>query len=80
MVSPSSSSQSVFVFCARIDASKVGGSHGLAEEGEQTRALAMPAPEVFEWLNSGKIVTAGTVIALQWFKLNYGNLRKRWKV
>ena len=78
LLSPSCSSQSVFIFCACIDASKVGGIHGLAEEGEHTRALAMPASEVFEWLDSGKIVTAGAVIALQWFKLNYGDLRKRW--
>ena len=80
LVSPSSSSQSVFIFCARIDASKVDGIHGVAEEGEQTRALAVPTAEVFHWLEAGKIITAGTVIGLQWLRLNYEDLRKRWLV
>lgn len=80
LVSPSSSSQSVFVFCARIDASKVDGIHGLAEEGEQTRAFAVPTPEVFQWLESGKIMTFGAVIGLQWLKLNYEDLKDRWLV
>ena len=79
LVSPSGSSESVFVFCARIDASEVGGIHGVQGEGEQTRVLVMPVMEVFDWLDSGKILAAGAVLSLQWFKLNYEDLRLRWQ-
>ncbi len=79
LISPSGSSQSVFVYCGRVDASAAGGIHGVPEEGENTRVLVLPVGEAFEWLDCGRINGAGTVIALQWLRHNYGNLRRRWR-
>ena len=78
LVSPGGSSESVFVFCGRVDAADAGGIHGLSEEHEDIRVTAVPTKEAFDWLESGKIINAMTLIALQWFKLNYPNLRERW--
>ena len=79
LVSPGGSSESVFVFCGRVDAADAGGIHGLSEEHENIRVTAVPAKEAFDWLESEKIINAMTLIALQWFKLNYPNLRERWR-
>ncbi len=79
LVSPGGSSESVFVFCGRVDASNVGGIHGLTEEHEDIRAIAVPVIEAFEWLESGRIVNAMTLVTLQWFKLNHPRLCERWR-
>jgi len=78
LISPSCSSQSVFVFCAQTDASKIGGVHGLKEEGEQTRVVVKPVAKVFELLETGEIMVGGTVIAAQWFKIHYGEIKQKW--
>jgi len=76
--SPGGSSESVFVFCGRVDASNAGGVHGLSEEHEDIRVLSVPVAEVWQWLESGKFQNAMTLIGMQWFKMNRDSLRARW--
>ena len=38
LVTPGASTESMFAYCGRVDASKVGGFYGLADEGEDIRA------------------------------------------
>lgn len=78
LISPSSSNQSVFMFCANVDSSNAKGIHGNFEEGEHTRPIALTASEAFHLIDSGQINTAATVLALQWLKLNYKKLIVRW--
>ncbi len=79
LVSPGGTSESVFVFCGRVDASNAGGIHGLTEEHENIRVLAVPAAEALRWLDEGKINNAMTLIAVQWFRMNHETLRARWR-
>tara|TARA_Y100001970_G_scaffold286728_1_gene409626 strand:- start:2604 stop:3227 length:624 start_codon:yes stop_codon:yes gene_type:complete len=79
LVSPSSSTQSVFMYCANVNSFKVKGIHGNVEEGEETRPITLFVSEAFSLMKSGVINTAGTVIGLQWLKLNYEDLINRWK-
>tara|TARA_Y100001970_G_C14171137_1_gene824227 strand:- start:274 stop:897 length:624 start_codon:yes stop_codon:yes gene_type:complete len=79
LVSPSSSTQSVFMYCANVNSSKVKGVHGNSEEGEETIPIALLVSEAFNLMQSGYINTAGTIIGLQWLKLNYEDLINRWK-
>lgn len=78
--SPGASTESVSLFCGRVDSTHAGGVHGLEEEGEDIRVLVMSVDEAIALLNQGKIVNAKTIIALQWLSLNYDNVKARWLV
>ena len=78
LASPGGCSETVFVFCGRIDASRAGGVHGLDAENEDIRVLSVPAAEAFEWLDAGRIVHSMSIIALQWLRHNHHPLRATW--
>lgn len=76
--SPGASTESVALFCGRVDSTHAGGVHGLEEEGEDIRVLVMSVMEALSLLHQGKIVNAKTIIALQWLASNYDKVKKRW--
>ena len=78
LVSPGGTSESVFVYCARVEAPDGGGIHGLSDENENIRVLVASPDEAFSWLETGRIVNAMTLIALQWFRQNHQDLSARW--
>jgi len=78
LVSPGGTTESMEIFCARVDASKLSGVHGLAHEGEDIRVFTVAADEAISWISSGKIANSMTIIALQWLALNRDRLRKKW--
>ncbi len=79
LVSPGGTSESMFIYCGQVDASHAGGIHGLSEEHENTRVLVTPVKEAFEWLDSGAIRNAMTLIAMQWFRANHQHLKAQWR-
>jgi ADP-ribose pyrophosphatase len=76
--SPGASTESVALFCGRVDSSNAGGVHGLEEEGEDIRVLVVSVDEALSLLGEGRIVNAKTIIALQWLASNYDKIKKRW--
>jgi ADP-ribose pyrophosphatase len=76
--SPGACSETVALYCGRVDASGAGGVHGLADEGEDIKVMVYPVAEAIGLLDSGRIVNAKTIIALQWLALNYADLKRRW--
>jgi ADP-ribose pyrophosphatase len=78
LVSPGGSSESMALFCARIDSSQCTGFHGLPEESEDIRAFSMPVAEVFQMLDDGLISNGMTLICIQWLALNRDRLRAKW--
>ena len=78
LVSPGGSTESVFVFCGRVDSSAAVGIHGIVEEQENIRVFTVPVAEALSWLDEGRFANAMTLIPLQWFKLNHDGLRARW--
>lgn len=78
LVSPGTSNEAVSLFCARVDARKPGGVHGLDVENEDIRTFVVDAGEVRGLLESGRIENAVAAIALQWFVLNHAEIRARW--
>jgi len=78
LASPGGTTESIFLFCARIDASNAGGVHGLEHEHEDIRVLTIDTDTALKWLDEGRFVNAMTLIAMQWFKLNLDALRQRW--
>lgn len=79
LASPGGSSETIFAFCGRVDASQAGGFHGVEAEHEDIRVLAVPAAEAFEWLDRGRIVHSLSIIALQWFRHHHRDLRAAWR-
>ncbi|MDQ2695461.1 MAG: ADP-ribose diphosphatase [Pseudomonadota bacterium] len=78
MVSPGGTSESIAVYCGRVDASAAGGIFGLADEHEDIRVQVISRREAEALVHSGRINSASPLIALQWLELNHQSLRARW--
>lgn len=78
-VSPGGSNEYLHLFCGKVNASAIGGIHGLKSENEDIRAFALPAEDAFKMLQRGEIKTAPAIIALQWLQLNRAWLKALWQ-
>ena len=76
--SPGTSNEKVTLFCGQVDASRVGGVHGLAEENEDIEVTVLPFEEALAGVNSGLINNAMSIIALQWLELHKAELLEEW--
>lgn len=79
LVSPGGTSESLFVFCGRVDSSEAhGGVHGLEHEHEDIRVMVVDVQEAFDMLDQGRIVNAMALIPLMWFRMNHEQVRRHW--
>ncbi len=78
LVSPGGTSESITLFCGRVNAAQVGGIRGMVDEHEDIRLHVVSRSEALDLLDSGRINSAAPIIALQWLKLNHPNLMERW--
>lgn len=78
LVSPGGTSESMFIYVGRTDASNAGGIHGLAHEGEDLRVFSVSTATALEWLDQGRFNNSMTLIAMQWFKINLVKIRATW--
>ncbi len=78
LVTPGGSTESMFTFLGRVDASNVGGLHGLDEEGEDIRVFTVDVQEAFEMMDQGRIINSMAMIPLQWFRVHHQEVRERW--
>ncbi len=76
--SPGGTSETVRLYCARVDASGADGIHGHADEGEDIRVYTLPFAEMRARMAGAEYDNALTIIALQWLVLNREDLRRRW--
>jgi len=78
LVSPGGSSESVVLFCGRVDSRGAGGIHGLAAEHEDIKVDVVPYAEAMRRLEEGDFTNAISIIALQWLALHRGRVRAAW--
>ncbi|MEM7445151.1 MAG: NUDIX domain-containing protein [Pseudomonadota bacterium] len=78
MPSPGGSSEVVQIVAGRIDRETVDGLFGLADEGEDIRALYLSSEDAFDLIGSERLTASFTIIALQWLILNKERLRREW--
>ena len=78
LTSPGATTETVRLFCGRVDSDGVGGLHGVAAEGEDIRVSVLPVEDAVALLDEGRIVNAKTIIALQWIARHYDSLKARW--
>ena len=76
--SPGGSDESVFLFCARVDASLAGGVHGRPDEGEDIRTVVKTVGEIETLLDAGLIENGHTLVALYWLLRHREQLRRLW--
>lgn len=76
--SPGACSETIELFCGRVDASRAGGIHGLDHEHEDIRVLSAGFAEAMAWIASGRLNSAAVILALQWLALNKEKLQREW--
>jgi ADP-ribose pyrophosphatase len=74
-VSPGLSDEKIHLYCGLMDATGIGGIHGLDEEHEDIRVCVMPAEEALAELYRGRANSTSVIIALQWLAMNRERLR-----
>jgi ADP-ribose pyrophosphatase len=78
LTSPGGTTETIDLFCARVDSRGAGGIHGLADENEDIRVVVMGYREAMRRLRRDAIPNAFAIIALYWLAQNRARLRKRW--
>jgi len=76
--SPGGSSEKITLYCGKVDASNLGGVHGLEHEDEDIFVSVVSLDEALEKIKTGAIESAIPIIALQWLALNRERLRDEW--
>ena len=77
-LSPGASTETVALFCGRVDSRGLGGIHGLAAEAEDIAVRVRPFAEAMRLVAAGGVANAFTVIALQWLALHRDEVGRRW--
>ena len=77
--SPGGASESVVLFCGRVDTAKAGGIHGQPDEDEDILVRVHPFAEVERMMRTASLSNAVTLIAVQWLALNREAVRARWR-
>ena len=78
MLSQGAVSETVQLFCGRVDAADAGGIHGLDHEHEDIKVSTVRFAEIRPFLDQGRISNAVALIALQWLLLNRDSVRELW--
>ncbi len=68
--SPGGTSEKISLFYGRIDATAVGGIHGLDHEHEDILVSTVSFAEAYAMIEDGRIESAIPIIAIQWLALN----------
>lgn len=79
LVSAGGTSETVSLYCGRVDASNAGGIHGCKDEDEDIRVLVLPFEKAFTMVESGEIANSAALVSLLWLALNRERLRKEWR-
>jgi ADP-ribose pyrophosphatase len=75
--SPGGCSEVVALFWGRVSTEKVGGFHGVAEEGEDIRVFAESTDDALKRIADGSMTSSIGIIAAQWLALNRDELHRR---
>lgn len=79
LTSPGGSTETVTLFCGRVDSRDAGGIHGCADEQEDIKVIVKSYDDTMELLHAGKINNGFTIVALYWLAANRERLRRSWR-
>jgi len=78
LVTSGGSNETLAIYCAPVDASQLGGVHGLPTEGEDIKVCVLERQMLGQMLEQGMLTNAATIIAAQWLNLHYLRLQSQW--
>jgi len=78
MTSPGGSTETIDIFCGRVDARQAAGIHGVPEEHEDIKVLVLSYRDAMQRLRKDVFQNGPTVVALYWLAANRTRLRRRW--
>lgn len=78
LMTPGGSSETVTLYCGRVDAEGAGGIHGLEHEHEDIKVHVVTSDAAIRMLDDQRITNATTAVALSWFARHREALRRRW--
>ena len=76
--SPGTMAEFITAFVGEADLGGAGGTHGLAEEHEDIRAIVVPLEVAMAALAAGEIRNAPLMLSLYWLDRNAARLRAAW--
>jgi ADP-ribose pyrophosphatase len=79
MPSPGGLTEIFHIFCARVDAGRAAGIHGLAAEHEDIKVVVKSFRQAMKLVQSGRIRNSTSLLALYWLAANRAKLRRRWR-
>jgi len=79
LTSAGATTETIMLYCGRIDSKGLGGLHGLAHEHEDISAALYDVAQIPDLLASGKAENSALLIALQWLLLNRARLKEKWR-
>jgi len=79
LTSPGGTTETVALFCGRVDSRNAAGIHGVAAEHEDIKVVVKSYREVMRLVRAQKIDNAFTLLALHWLAANRAALRRRWR-
>ena len=81
LVSPGGASESITLFCGRVDVATITSEiHGVASEHEDIKLHIVSRNKAIQLMCAGRISSAAPIIALQWLELNRPKLLERWGI
>lgn len=78
LTSPGGSTETVALYCGRVDSRDAGGIHGLADEHEDIKVMVKSFDETMALVRADKIDNGFTLVALYWLAANRERLRRSW--
>lgn len=79
LATPGGSSETVMIYCGRVDSQGAGGVHGLDHEHEDIRVLPLDRAEALARLAAGGVTNLIAAAALQWLALNHTEVMRIWE-
>lgn len=76
--SPGAVSETVTLYCGRVDSSLLPQVAGNVDEGEYIRISTLTLPQLAEALEMGRFENSVMLIAAQWLLLNQQKVQDRW--
>jgi ADP-ribose pyrophosphatase len=78
LTSPGGTTETVDVFCGRVDSRNATGIHGLAAEHEDIRVIVKPYAEAQSLIEAGGVDNGFTLLAFYWLAARRERLRRLW--
>jgi ADP-ribose pyrophosphatase len=78
LTSPGGTTETVDLFCARVDSRQAAGIHGLSDEHEDIRVRVVSYDEAMRLVRDGTIVNGFALLALYWLGANRETICRCW--